>query len=174
MELERGPIRFGTGYGLAVLLTSAILVLLFLPPVVDAPLRLLLMKAFSAVCHQLPERTLSIAGVPLAVCSRCVGIYTGLVAGTAFFPLLRRGDAWASRWTGLALLVAIGIPGGDWLAGLAGLWESGHAVRLATGSVFGVIAGYFLARAAAALPTRDRKEAHPSRRSRPEAATENP
>ena len=34
---------------------------------------------FHSLGHQLPERTLSIVGVPMLVCSRCAGIYAGIV-----------------------------------------------------------------------------------------------
>lgn len=37
---------------------------------------------FSGVCHQIPERSFFIAGIPLAVCHRCSGIYLGLLAGS--------------------------------------------------------------------------------------------
>src|ERR1019366_3025402 len=35
---------------------------------------------FRAVCHQIPERCLSIAGAPMPVCARCAGIYFGALA----------------------------------------------------------------------------------------------
>ncbi len=36
---------------------------------------------FHQICHQLPERSFSLAGHPLAVCHRCLGIYLGFAAG---------------------------------------------------------------------------------------------
>lgn len=147
-----------TGYLLGTSLTGLVVVLIFLPPIVDPNTRLLLMHAFSAVCHQLPDRMMHLGHVPLAVCSRCVGLYTGLFVGATVYPLAHGWDGWLARHTGLALLVALGVPGIDWLAGLAALWESGHVVRLLTGAVFGLIAGYFLSRAAAAIGVRPRNE----------------
>jgi len=38
-------------------------------------------------------------------------------------------------------------PGVDWLGGLMNLWVNTPTSRIATGAVFGVAAGYYLARA---------------------------
>ena len=45
----------------------------------------------SAVCHQDAGRSLSLSGVPLAVCSRCIGLYAGGVLGLLAGGLL---SAW--------------------------------------------------------------------------------
>lgn len=34
---------------------------------------------FSGSCHQMPDRSFWIMGYPMALCSRCTGIYTGTV-----------------------------------------------------------------------------------------------
>src|ERR1041385_8256533 len=44
---------------------------------------------FSFICHQIPERSLHIEGEQLAVCSRCFGVYFGLVLGFAVYPIWR-------------------------------------------------------------------------------------
>lgn len=36
---------------------------------------------YSPTCHQMPERSISIGGVPQAVCARCSGLYLGGLAG---------------------------------------------------------------------------------------------
>lgn len=36
---------------------------------------------FHRICHQIPQRSFSLAGHPLAVCHRCLGIYLGFGAG---------------------------------------------------------------------------------------------
>ena len=43
---------------------------------------------FDAICHQLPERTFFLAGHPLPVCHRCLGVYVGFWFGLAILPLL--------------------------------------------------------------------------------------
>ena len=41
---------------------------------------------FSFFCHQSPERSFALAGLPLAVCHRCSGIYLGLFAAPCSPP----------------------------------------------------------------------------------------
>jgi hypothetical protein len=45
--------------------------------------------AFAVFCHQLPERSLSLHGHDMVVCSRCAGIFAGLSLG-ALLPLSRK------------------------------------------------------------------------------------
>lgn len=141
----------GTAWRVVVTATGMFVALLILPFALQEPLRSLVIAAFAPVCHQLPERTLHIDGVPMAVCSRCLGMYAGMFAGTISFAWARRWDVTLGRWAGILLLVALGVPGVDWLGGVLELWGSSHGTRIVTGATFGVIAGYFLARGAAGL-----------------------
>lgn len=36
---------------------------------------------FRLVCHQIADRSFHLAGVPIAVCARCAGLYAGFLAG---------------------------------------------------------------------------------------------
>ena len=108
--------------------------------------------AFSHVCHQLPERSVWLGGGPVALCHRCLGVLAGLSGGAVVAPLVPRlralGGVRAGRWLALAVL-----PGAvDWLFGAAGVWANTPASRLATGALFGVVAGLFLAEALLAPP----------------------
>jgi len=47
------------------------------------------MQGFSALCHQIPGRSAAVDGVPLAVCDRCLGIYSGFALGLVLAALLR-------------------------------------------------------------------------------------
>src|SRR5688572_10524064 len=47
---------------------------------------------FSYICHQMSDRSLHLDGHPLAVCSRCFGVYAGLLAGLLVYPLWRSID----------------------------------------------------------------------------------
>ena len=56
---------------------------------------------YGHVCHQIAERSFSLAGQPLAVCARCLGIYVGGLAALMFYPLMRplkRTDLLRRRW----------------------------------------------------------------------------
>ncbi len=44
---------------------------------------------FAPLCHQRPERTLVLNGALMVVCSRCAGIYAGLVVGAGSALFLR-------------------------------------------------------------------------------------
>ena len=98
---------------------------------------------FSYACHQMPERSLHFDGHPLAVCSRCFGVYFGLLAGLAVYPLWRRieeVEPLARFWLFLSL-IPVGI---DWSLTVFGLWENTHASRFVTGLILGVACATFI------------------------------
>jgi uncharacterized membrane protein len=62
---------------------------------------LLIRSFFSRLCHQDPGRSFVIAGSPVAVCVRCLGIYCGVALGM----FLRLGKALAFRFLAVAMLL---------------------------------------------------------------------
>lgn len=108
-------------------------------PVVSA----LIYAAFSPVCHQVPERCLFINGSPLAVCSRCLGIYLGFSAGTILYPFLRRFSKPFLPATSIFVLVSLPI-GLDTAGNFLGLWTSPMGPRLAAGLIWGSILPFYL------------------------------
>jgi uncharacterized membrane protein len=109
-----------------------------------------LYACFSPICHQIPERSFHLHGFPLAVCSRCLGIYAGFLAGLAFYPI-GRGFSRISLPRGrLFLLLSLPI-GADFAGSLLGLWESSNPIRFATGLVWGVILPYYFVTGVAEL-----------------------
>jgi uncharacterized membrane protein len=104
---------------------------------------LILYQCFSAICHQLPERSFHFQGYPLAVCSRCTAIYGGFVVGLLFYPLLRkiRNGRFPARWW----LVAAAIPTIlDFIAGYTNLSANTFSSRTLTGLIFGSVAAFFI------------------------------
>jgi uncharacterized membrane protein len=100
-------------------------------------------RAFSPVCHQMPERSFYLAGHPLAVCARCCGLYAGFAASTLLYPLvrsLRRRDAPARRW----LFLALAPTAVDFGLNLAGVWENTHASRALTGALLGAVIAFYV------------------------------
>lgn len=99
--------------------------------------------AFRLLCHQMPERSFHIDGHPLAVCARCVGIYTGFAAGAFAYPLVRslgRTDAPRRAW-----LLAASLPlAFDFTLGLLGIWANTHASRFITGALVGAAAVFYV------------------------------
>jgi len=160
VQVNRSPTRVAWPAAWpATIASGLVLGLVLAPPFLALEGRTLLSYVFSLLCHQLTERTLHLDGIPLAACSRCVGIYAGLFLGT----FLYRGGTWSAqfadahaRWM---ILASVSVPGFDWIAGWAGFWDSGHLGRILTGLVFGLIAGTYLARGVAALR---RRSAHQS------------
>ena len=64
---------------------------------------LLIRSFFSRLCHQDPARSFVIAGSPVAVCVRCLGIYCGVALGM----LLRLGKVSAIRLLAIAMLLNV-------------------------------------------------------------------
>ena len=107
-------------------------------------------KGFSAACHQMPERSFHLWGLPLAVCARCAGLYVGAAAGVLLYPLARdlsRRDAPARGW----LLWAALPTSVDFALGLFGIWENTHLSRFLTALVLGGAAAFYVVPAAVGL-----------------------
>jgi uncharacterized membrane protein len=62
---------------------------------------LLIRGFFSGLCHQDPSRSFQLAGSPIAVCVRCLGIYSGV----ALSPLLHIKKEIAQRFFASAILL---------------------------------------------------------------------
>jgi uncharacterized membrane protein len=104
---------------------------------------ILIYQGFSAVCHQQVERSYLLYGFPLAVCSRCTGIYLGFLAGLLLIPLVR-------GW------IAVSIPKRIWLViasipllldfggGAIGLITNNFFSRTSTGFLFGAVLAFYL------------------------------
>lgn len=133
------------GWGGLLFVMASIVGLILLPPFVSASWRAIIMQGFSAVCHQLPSRSLHIHGIPLAVGHRCFGIYSGLLGGVLLFPAIDRKVAKIYRYTKYLLVLALVPMAIDWGGDLIGLWTNTPPSRLLTGGVFGTVAGLILA-----------------------------
>ncbi len=136
----------------AVWAISATLAIAILAAIVGAPLlqsgghpvfAFKIYRAFSYVCHQIPERSFHLFGNKFAVCSRCTGIYTGIALATLGYPLtrsLKRTDTPRLVWLFLAAApLAI-----DWSLGYFSIWQNNHASRFATGFLLGAVAIFYI------------------------------
>ena len=102
-----------------------------------------LYKFFGYLCHQLSDRSLHVGGEQFAVCSRCFGVYLGLLFGFAIYPLWRRIDdiePMPKVWLFLSL-IPISI---DWLLTVFGIWENTHLSRFLTGLILGTACATFI------------------------------
>src|SRR3989344_4602285 len=87
------------------------------------------------LCHQKPERSYSIAGEALIVCSRCLGIYVGFLASVVFLVVAFGLFTHALNFIFvLLLLVPMGIDG---ISQLFKIRESNNPLRFFTGYLAG-------------------------------------
>ncbi|MGC8828076.1 MAG: DUF2085 domain-containing protein [Anaerolineae bacterium] len=93
---------------------------------------------FHRICHQEPARSLWIAGYPMAICARDVGLYGGLWLGL-LIALWRR--TFIPGWAVLLCILPMVLDGGTQLLGLR---ESTNALRLVTGGLAGVVTAAYL------------------------------
>lgn len=47
-------------------------------------------KSLGTLCHQIPERCFSIGTRPIAICTRCLGLYLGIIMAKFLFPKYRQ------------------------------------------------------------------------------------
>jgi uncharacterized membrane protein len=131
--------------GLAVVLIWALLIVI--APIAKAngfvAISSPLYTFFSYICHQISERSFHIEHEQFAVCSRCFGVYFGLLAGFVIYPLWRAIDEIEPipRFWLFASLIPIAI---DWSLTIFGIWENNHASRFITGLILGVACATFI------------------------------
>jgi len=107
---------------------------------------------FSPICHQNPARSFFIFGYPLAVCSRCLGIYIGFLGGVIIYPLFRGFSSLSLPRTKyfLALSLPIGV---DTLGNFFRLWSTSNWPRFVLGFVWGIILPFYFITGLAELIT---------------------
>ena len=97
-----------------------------------------------ALCHQLPERSFSAAGVQVAVCARDTGIYVGFIVSLALLVVMygRVHPRALPNLRGMLVITAlIAFMAWDGVTSYAGLRETTNLLR----SVTGVGAGFAMA-----------------------------
>ncbi len=107
---------------------------------------------FEFLCHQRPERTLHLAGEPMAVCSRCAGIHLGLMLG-ALVALTSRSHPFFRRHGTALVVAALALNVADWA--IFQLLPLSHESRLLVGALFGACGVAFMFSALATPATAD-------------------
>jgi len=100
-------------------------------------------RAFSVVCHQLPERSFYLSGHPFAVCARCMGLYSGIAVAACFYPLVRsleRTDSLPTIW----LFVAAAPMTIDVSLDHLDIWHNTHFSRFLTGTLLGAATMFYI------------------------------
>jgi uncharacterized membrane protein len=98
---------------------------------------------FSASCHQQADRSHSLLGYKLGVCSRCTAIYFGFLIAVVVFPFVRKlsNPEMPSLWVLFAGVFLIVIDAG---LDIFGLWENTFFTRDLSGLILGVILAFFI------------------------------
>jgi len=137
---------------MTVWVIALVLVLFWVILILSAPLfrsadvehvSLQLYSFFSYICHQIPERSLHFAGHQLGVCSRCFGIYFGILFGFIVYPFWRKIDdiePMPRIWLFLSL-IPIGV---DWSLTAFGIWDNTHFSRFLTGTILGAACAIYI------------------------------
>jgi uncharacterized membrane protein len=100
-------------------------------------------KGFAFICHQMPDRSFHLFGHKFGVCSRCFGVYFGLLAGFAIYPMIRRVEIIEPfpRFWLFGSMIPIGI---DWALTIFGYWENTFTTRFLTGLILGVACAVYI------------------------------
>lgn len=92
---------------------------------------------FQSVCHQDPTRSLYLYGAPMAVNSRCFGIFAGILIGWLIIPLLSAIN-FKNKQGLVVLLFAVMLQILDYSGNLMGYWENTNLSRVLLGGFLGV------------------------------------
>lgn len=136
------------------LLAAAACALVIAPPLLAATGHAgeaaLVRLSFAPVCHQNPERSFHMLGVPLSVCARCTGIYSGAMIafvvaafGTSLEAARRRAGAVLAAAAAPSLLLLI--------LSAPGLIPDAAILRAVAGGILGLGTGVCLVPAFEAL-----------------------
>lgn len=94
-------------------------------------------QMFYNLCHQIPERSFWFNGQPMAVCSRCIGIYAGFLGGWILLPVLSRTDLGDMKSVKKGILFVLLLNIFDIVGSVLGFWENTLVSRLALGILLG-------------------------------------
>src|SRR6266849_4096479 len=140
------------GPAIAIWATTALFGLAIIGLIISAPLAqasghpvfaATIYKAFSFLCHQIPERSFHLAGHQFGVCSRCTGLYAGFAIAALVYPLarsLQRTDTPSRLWLVLATLPLVI----DFALGYFSIWENTHLSRFLTGALLSSVAVFYV------------------------------
>jgi uncharacterized membrane protein len=100
-------------------------------------------KAFSFLCHQIPERSFHLAGHQFGVCSRCTGLYAGFAVAAVAYPLVRSFKT-TNTPPRLWLILAAVPMAIDFALGYFSIWQNNHLSRFITGALLGSVVVFYI------------------------------
>ncbi len=99
---------------------------------------------FDPVCHQIPERSFSINGQSMAVCSRSLGIYGGFAVMVLLMPLIPRFFTVINSLLLKLIIASIVVNFVDVLVNYFSIWSNTLHSRFWLGASFGVSLALYL------------------------------
>lgn len=96
--------------------------------------------SFWHLCHQIPERSFRLGGQPMAVCSRCFGIYAGFLGGWLLLPLWPNLKITRKLSAKKIALCALLLNLFDIVGNILGFWQNTLVSRMALGVLVGASA----------------------------------
>ncbi|RNC79321.1 MAG: DUF2085 domain-containing protein [Balneola sp.] len=101
-------------------------------------------RFFDIVCHQMHDRSYSLHGASLAVCSRCTGIYGGFALAVLLLPVVSRHFTVINSFFLKLIVASIVVNLLDVLGNHIGIWTNTLHSRFLLGAWFGVATALFL------------------------------
>lgn len=95
-------------------------------------------KAFNGLCHQDPQRSFWIGNTPMAVCSRCFGIYSTFLVSWILFPLVTKPLEFIDGYKRWILFAAVMVNLLDVVGNFFGLWQNTLLSRAFLGGFIGL------------------------------------
>lgn len=95
-------------------------------------------QIFGMLCHQDLARSFDLSGIPMAVCSRCIGIYSFFFLGMLSLPMLAQFKRLSQKKEIKWLIVVILLNLTDVLGNYFGIWSNNHITRILLGSALGL------------------------------------
>lgn len=100
--------------------------------------------AFDKLCHQDPQRSFFISGVPMAVCSRCIGIYSAFAAAWLLVPAAGRLIKQSRTFYKNLLIAVLLINFIDVMADNLGFWQTTLTFRYLMGTLIGAAVAWII------------------------------
>lgn len=93
-------------------------------------------QLFRQVCHAIPSRTFHLGEVPMAVNSRCFGVFSGFVVAWSLIPQLGR-RIYRRNWVSYLFAGMVALQFADVAGNAAGVWTNTLVSRWILGSGLG-------------------------------------
>ena len=94
-------------------------------------------QTFYSLCHQIADRSFWINGQPMAVCSRCIGIYSGFLFGWLLLPVLSLINSMRLTYIKKIVVFVLLFNLIDAVGNFFGLWHNTLISRTVLGGTLG-------------------------------------